>query len=116
MKRNITCPLLHTALTEDGAQRITRQQALTGQPDKGHYIAAMARPMGSCVPGHCAGADYHFLRKDASGTWSWKMPGMPASDKDVDGRLITDPDAAPLQGHYRLCGYCRVEPDKAMTY
>jgi hypothetical protein len=114
LQYNMTCPMLHLVLTEDGAQRIRRQEALTGQPDKGHYIAVMARPSGatSCIPGHCAGSDYHFLRKDASGTWSWKLPRLPATNKDLNGQLITDPDAAPLRGHYGLCGYYRVEPDK----
>jgi hypothetical protein len=109
----MSCPALHIALTDDGAVQITRQQALrlTGQPDKVHYIAALARE-NNCVPGHCSDPDYHFLRKDASGTWSYKLPQTPATDKDLEGRPITNPETAPLPGHYMVCGYYRVEPDK----
>ena len=73
-------------------------------------MAAMARPDGSCVPQHCSENDYHFLRKDSSGTWSYKFPQMPATDKDLEGRPITDPEAAPLPGHYVVCGYYQVKP------
>jgi hypothetical protein len=108
----MTCPAVHRALVDDGAVPVTRQQALSGQPDKGHYIAAMARPDDSCVPGHCSAFDYHFLRKDAIGTWSFKFPRLPATDRDLEGALITDPEAALLPGHYTLCGYYQVEPAK----
>jgi hypothetical protein len=64
----------------------------------------------------CAGDffedDFHFMRKDASGTWSWKLPNMPASDKDLEGRPVNDPETAPLPGHYTVCGYYKVEPAK----
>jgi hypothetical protein len=37
---------------------------------------------------------------------------MPASDRDLEGRPITNPETAPLPGHYTVCGYYRVEPAK----
>lgn len=106
----MTCPDLHQALIDDGAVQVTRQQALSSQPNKGHYVAAMARPDGSCVPKHCSDEDYHFVRKDSSGTWSYKFPEQPATDKDLEGRPITDPEGAPLPGHYVVCGYYQVDP------
>jgi hypothetical protein len=76
----------------------------------------MARPSDTCVPNHCADRDFHLLRKDASGTWSWKLPHMPATDKDLEGKPIIDPEAAPLPGHYLACGYFTVEPEKVGTF
>jgi hypothetical protein len=63
----------------------------------------------------CDDEDFHAMRKDADGTWSWKLPNVPASNKDLEGRPITDPDTAPLPGHYTVCGYYRVEPAKVGT-
>ena len=60
----------------------------------------------------CDDEDFHAMRKDADGTWSWKLPNVPASNKDLEGRPITDPETAPLPGHYTVCGYYRVEPAK----
>lgn len=37
---------------------------------------------------------------------------MPATNRDLFGALVTDPEAAALQGSYQLCGYFRVEPQK----
>lgn len=113
MDNPVTCPALHTALTDDGAEPITRQQALSDtQPENGHYVAAMARPDGSCVPGHCSDNDFHFLRKDEGGSWSFKFPRMPATNLDLAGKPIRDPEAALLPGHNVVCGYYRVEPEK----
>lgn len=111
----IGCPALHQALVDDGAVRVTRQKALSRQSEKGHYIAAMARPdFKDCVSGYCSKTDIlsekDFLRKDISGSWSFKFPGMPATDRDLEGQLITDPEAAPLPGLYVVCGYYQVDP------
>lgn len=109
----MTCPALHTALTNDGAVPVTPQQALSDtDPQEGHYIAAMARPDDSCVPGHCSDADCHFLRKDKGGSWSFKFPTLPATNLDLAGKPIRDIEAAMLPGHYVLCGYYWVEPQQ----
>lgn len=109
----MTCPALYTALTDDGAVPITRQQALSDtNPEQGHYIAALAHPDDSCVPGHCSDSDFHVLRKDQGGSWSFKFPSTPATNLDLGGKPIRDPEAALLPGHYVVCGYYRVELQK----
>lgn len=37
---------------------------------------------------------------------------MPATNRDLFGALVRDPEAAALLGSYQLCGYFRVEPQK----
>jgi hypothetical protein len=108
----MTCSALHLSVTDDGAVPVSRSEALSGQPAQGHYIIMLARGGGCAGGDDCFEEDFHFLRKDASGTWSWKLPNMPASDKDLEGRPITDPETAPLPGHYTMCGYYKVEPAK----
>lgn len=105
----MTCKSLIAAATSDGAQLVPRQEALSGQPGSGHYIALMARPE-SCIKGHCYEADFHAMRKDSSGAWSWKHPGMPATNRDLFGALVTDPEAAALLGSYQVCSYLHVQP------
>lgn len=107
----MTCKALSEGVSSDGGQVVSRQQALSGQPSSGHYIAIMARPE-SCIKGHCYVADFHAMRKDSSGAWSWKHPGMPATNRDLFGALVTDPEAAALQGSYQVCGYFQIEPQK----
>lgn len=112
-RTKMTCPALNQALLDDGAVKVTRQQALSGgQPSSGHYIAIMARPDNSCVPGHCSSSDFHAMRKDSSSTWSYKFPHTAPSDRDLAGNPIIDPEAAPLPGHYFVCGYFQVDPLK----
>jgi hypothetical protein len=110
-RQRMTCPALTAGLVSDGAEAVPRQQALSGQPASGHFIALLARPE-SCIKGHCYEADFHVMRKDSSGSWSWKHPGMPAMNRDLFGALVTDPEAAPLLGSYQVCGYFRVEPQR----
>lgn len=111
----MTCPALHKALVDDGAKPVSRQQAMAGQPDRGHYIALMARPAYTDPLSHCRyceNDDFHFARKDSSGTWSHKIPQAPATDRDLEGNPIKDPEAALLPGHYSVCGYYEVDPTK----
>jgi hypothetical protein len=110
-RQKMTCKALSKGVISDGGQAVPRQTALAGQPSSGHYIALMARPE-SCIKGHCYEADFHAMRKDSSGTWSWKHPGMPATNRDLFGALVTDPEGAALLGSYQVCGYFKVEPQK----
>jgi hypothetical protein len=110
-RQRMTCRSLIAAAISDGADQIPRQEAISAQPSSGHYIALMARPE-SCIKGHCYEADFHATRKDSSGTWSWKHPGMPATNRDLFGALVTDPEAAALLGSYQVCGYFHVQPTK----
>jgi hypothetical protein len=45
----MTCPAVHQSVVDDGAVPVSRSEALTGQPEQGHYIVMLAR-----APG-CAG-------------------------------------------------------------
>jgi hypothetical protein len=36
-----TCDLMNQALVADGAKPVSREEAMSGQPAKGHYIAIM---------------------------------------------------------------------------
>lgn len=78
----MTCSAVTDAVSSDSGEPVSRQQALAGQPRRGHYVALLARPE-SCIKGHCYEADFHAMRKDSSGSWSWKHPGMPATNRQV---------------------------------
>jgi hypothetical protein len=89
MRQAMTCAALDGAMLADGAQRITRAAALApvagaaaGGGGGGHVAALLARPE-SCIKGRCYEADFHAVRRDADGTWSWKHPGMPATNRSV---------------------------------
>lgn len=111
-QNSMTCAQLKKAVLADGAREVTRKQAMAGQPASGHYIAMMLRPQSSCNFARCQ-PDFHFVRKDANGLWSQKAGEAPATNKDAQGALIRDPQAAKLQGSYtQFCGYFHVEPAK----
>jgi hypothetical protein len=111
-QNSMTCAALKKAVLADGAKEVSRQQALNSQPPAGHYIAMMLRPASSCNFARCQ-PDFHFLRKDSNGMWSQKAGEAPATNKDAQGKLIKDPQAAKLQGSYtQFCGYFHVEPSK----
>lgn len=113
-------------MLDDGAVSITREQALTGQPDRGHYIAAMARPATTLAHGTNFSRrgnpgwwitgeqqdDFHFMRKDSNGLWSNKFPSSAPYNVDMEGKPISDPEAAVIAGHYFVCGYYQVVPEK----
>ncbi|WIA36734.1 hypothetical protein OEZ86_008005 [Tetradesmus obliquus] len=108
----VTCALMKQALVADGAKPVSRDEALKQQPRKGHYIAVMVSTDG-CNPYHCWENDYHAARKDSNGLWSWKEPGGPASNKDLFGNLIKDPEAPNITVHYDVfCGYYHVVPSE----
>jgi hypothetical protein len=72
-----TCKLMTAAVLADGAKPVTRAQALSAaQPPAGsHYIGLLVRKR-SCMPMHCWQNDFHLVRKDDNGKWSWKEPGV----------------------------------------
>jgi len=57
---------------------------------------------GKCPPGYHkiqgfydpSGSDYHWYRQDADGTWLQKHGKGEATNKDADGKVITDPNKA----------------------
>jgi hypothetical protein len=66
-----------------------------------------------CNPYHCWENDYHAARKDSNGMWSWKEPGGPATNLDMFGKLIEDPEATNVTVHYDIfCGYYNVVPSE----
>lgn len=105
----LTCPALSKVLVRDGAQPVSKAEAMTGQPKQGHYVALLAKPY-RCS--RWATGDYHFLRKNSDNTWSSKLPTRPPSNRDVFGKVITDPESQPVPGYYLVCGYFRVAADK----
>jgi len=51
------------------------------------------------------GKDYHFYRQDKDGYWSHKNGWRKATNRDCDGKLITDPKYS-KNGIYKVfCGY-----------
>jgi len=68
------------------------------------------------------GRDYHYYRQDSNGYWSHKDGMTPATNKDADGKIITDPKDA--DRFYRatrnfsdFCGYfCVPENETKKTY
>lgn len=106
----MTCATLKQAVLADGGKEVTRATALGGQPVSGHYIAMLMRPQSSCNFARCS-PDFHFLRKDANGLWSHKAGEAPATNRDAQGALIRDPQAAALPNQYtQFCGYFHVTP------
>lgn len=70
-----TCELMMQAVLADGAKWVSRNQALSAEePAAGYYIGLLVRAKG-CTPAHCWNADFHVVRKDSNGLWSWKEPG-----------------------------------------
>jgi hypothetical protein len=71
-----TCELMTAAVLADGAKTVSRAQALSAaQPPAGsHFIGLLVRNR-SCMPTHCWQNDFHLVRKDDNGKWSWKEPG-----------------------------------------
>ncbi|KAI8467160.1 MAG: hypothetical protein J3K34DRAFT_523984 [Monoraphidium minutum] len=111
LQNEMTCGGLAARAAADGAAPAPRSAAVGGpQPREGHYIALFLRPQEACDFPHC-GPDFHLLRRDASGTWSHKAGETPATDRDANGAVITDPEAAALRGTYtQYCGYFHVVP------
>jgi hypothetical protein len=72
-----TCELMTAAVLADGAKPVTRAQALSAAPPpaSSHYIGLLVRKR-SCIPTHCWQNDFHLVRKDDNGKWSWKEPGV----------------------------------------
>ncbi len=53
--------------------------------------------------------NFHFVREDSPGHWSHKPGNGQATNKDDDGKEITDPEKAKLHG-YTICAYFCVCP------
>ncbi|MCP4960464.1 MAG: hypothetical protein GY925_14495 [Actinomycetia bacterium] len=68
-------------------------------PTEGHLVALVVWP----------GGDYHWYRKDASGWWSHKMGGTPATSKDNAGNWIVDPRTADRGPYTEFCGFMIVK-------
>jgi hypothetical protein len=88
---SLSCDDLSARVVADGAVKVDRAAAVSGPvPADGHYIAMFYRPQSSCDFSHC-GPDFHFARRDSNGRWSHKTGDSPVSDRDADGKPITDP-------------------------
>jgi hypothetical protein len=110
----MSCPDLSKRVIADGGLPATKEEALSGQPTVGHYVALMYRSAQGCGGG--AGGprcmpDFHFLRKDSDGFWSQKLGEAPVTNLDRAGQRITNPEAVAKDGGYdEFCGYFKVVP------
>lgn len=111
-----SCKLMTAAVLADGAVPATKAQAMAAAPPPAgsHYIGLLVRKR-SCIPTHCWQNDFHLVRRDANGNWSWKEPGGPASALDINNQPVSDPEAAAtaglLPGRYNIwCGFFLVNP------
>lgn len=113
VQTSMDCADLSSRVQSDGGKPVARDTAVYGPvPSDGHYIALFYRPQWSCNFARCA-PDFHFMRRDSGGAWSQKQGEAPVTDKDDAGKLITDPEAATLQGGYtEFCGYFHMDPSK----
>jgi len=53
---------------------------------------------------YCSTDDYHFFRQDNTGLWSHKHGWRLATNKDLKGRLIRDPELADKGPYTMYCG------------
>jgi hypothetical protein len=67
---------------------------------QGHIIALLVWP----------NVDFHFVRMEASGTWSSKAGNLRATTLDNSGQPIVDPRTANFSP-YQFCGFFWVGPD-----
>ncbi|MGF7228556.1 MAG: hypothetical protein ACQR33_01075 [Candidatus Saccharibacteria bacterium] len=65
---------------------------------EGYYRVALVFAAGN-------NSDFHWYRQDDSGLWSHKNGWHPATNKDDDGRLITDPQTATRHDYPIFGGY-----------
>lgn len=92
LQNSMTCDDLASRVVADGGTKVSREAAVHGSvPSDGHYIALFYRPLESCDFAHC-GKDFHFMRRDAGGAWSHKTGEAPVTDRDADGKQLTDPE------------------------
>lgn len=70
------------------------------QPIEGYYrVAVYALPPDKAPKGDNPWTDMHFARENRDGGWSHKAGSKPVTDKDNDGRPITDPKTANFGGY-----------------
>ena len=58
------------------------------------------------------GPDYHWLRQDNNGEWSYKWPRNSVSNLDSEGAIITDPENSGRGLYTQFCGYFCVDKTK----
>lgn len=67
---------------------------------KGYYrVAVYAKQSPEGSPSSVPNFDMHFVRENRDGGWSHKPGPEPVTDKDKDGKPITDPKTANLGGY-----------------
>lgn len=94
-----TCDSIRAAAERDGLTWLGTD--LPGADLKsGHYVALYIWPE----------TNFHWARRDSSGTWSHKPGGTPVQNADNEGRTITDPSKADLSPWSQFCGYMSVVP------
>ncbi|UJR15981.1 hypothetical protein I4U23_002900 [Adineta vaga] len=97
----ITCESVRKAAVLDGLVYYGTTLP-RGHPKIGHFVALLLWP----------NADYHWVRKDASGYWSHKPGAGAITNKDNRGASIINPSTANLAPWRLFCGYYIAQPSK----
>jgi hypothetical protein len=93
MWSQLQCPNVSVAAVHDGltATKVTAIRC----PTEGHLVALCMWPA----------FDYHWYRMGRDGLWSHKPGGMPVTNLDNSGHLITDPRTANRGDYTSFCGF-----------
>ncbi|CAF0798981.1 unnamed protein product [Adineta steineri] len=97
----ITCETVRKAAVLDGLVYYGTNLPV-GHPKSGHFVALLLWP----------NADYHWIRKDATGFWSHKPGAGAVTNKDNTGSLINNPSKSNLSPWKSFCGYYIAQPSK----
>jgi hypothetical protein len=92
-----SCANVQDASRRDGQVRVS---SVSSTPAQGHFIALVMWP----------GVDYHWYRRDSSGTWSEKRGETPCKNRDESGRIINDPQTCDRGAYTEFCAYFHCIP------
>lgn len=99
-----SCAGTGDAASRDGEIRIPNSDF---SPAEGHIIALVTASQPQFK-------DYHWYRRDATGTWSHKPGRTQVKNTDNSGRIITDPSTCDRGPYESFCGYFHCIPSKVM--
>lgn len=100
-----TCDDVSHAAAHDGLVWVGKTLP-TSLPPRGHYVSLHIWP----------DSNFHWLRIDASMTWSHKPRGSPVRNVDNNGQTITDPAKADVSPWTEHCGYLLATPSNVTLY
>lgn len=100
-----TCEDVKKAAISDGLQWIGTEYP-SNKPDQGHYLALLIWPE----------TNFHWVRLDSNGMWSHKPGGSEITNRDNDGKGITNPAFQDFSPWTEFCGYFIAQPSKINIY